>query len=154
MELRAYWIWGPETFLPAVEPAPTCEPGLSFLSKVPPVKGVSVLHNAVLASCLCSSPELCTYFFLLNVPPQSPSCRLQQVSMSLLLYLHPALSDTYARGLEALEAASGAGVIHSPPPSGQDISVSNLSEPSLRSCFIHGSTYEMSPKWLCFPSYV
>jgi len=40
--------------------------------------------------------------------------------------------------------------IRSLSPSVQDISVSNLLEPSLRFCFIHGFTYEMSPKWLGF----
>lgn len=70
---------------------------------------VSLLQHAVLSSCVCSSPELLTHLFLFNVPPQPPSCRLQQVNMCLWLYLHPALSDMCARRLEALEAASGAG---------------------------------------------
>lgn len=113
---ESLWVRGLETFLPAVGPTPTCESGLSFLSKLPSVKKVSVLQLAVLSSCLCSSPELLTHFFLLNVPPWPPSCRLQQVSMCLLLYLQPALSDIYAYRSEALEAASGAGVIvHSLP---------------------------------------
>lgn len=96
--VESLWIRCPETFLPAVEPALACETGLSFLSKLPPVKRVSVLQHAVLSSCLCSLPELLAHFFLLNVPSQPPFCRLWQVSMRLLLYLHPTLSDMHAAG--------------------------------------------------------
>lgn len=114
--LESLWVQGSKTFLPAVEPAPTCEPGLSFLSKLPLVKRVSVLQHALLLSCFCSFLELPPHFFLLNVPCQPPSCRLQQVSTCLLLYLHPFLSDMYACRSETLEASSGAGVIvHSFP---------------------------------------
>lgn len=116
--VESLWVPWPETFLPAVEPAPACETGLSFLSKLPAVKRVSVLQHAVLLSCLCSLPELLAHFFLLNVTSQPPFCRLQQGSMRLLPYLHPALSDKHAGRSEALEAACGAGVIvHSLPVS-------------------------------------
>lgn len=114
--VESLWIRGPETFLPALEPGPAREPWLSFPSKLPPVIGVSVFLSAVLSSCLCSSPELQAHFFRLNVPPQPPSCRLQQVRMCLLLYLHPALSDMHACRSGVLEAASGAGgIAHSLP---------------------------------------
>lgn len=85
-------------------------------------------------------------------PSEHPSsCRLPQVSVHLLLCLHPALSNRYARRWGALGAACGSGVIaHSLPPGGQEISVSNLLGTSLRSCFIHGLTYEMPQKWLGF----
>lgn len=67
-----------------------------------------------LVSALCQSFWLT--FFLLNVTSQPPFCRLQQVSMRLLPYLHPALSDMHAGRSAALEAACGAGVIvHSLP---------------------------------------
>lgn len=139
-QLRAYGFGGLRPSYQLWNLLQLVRQGSPFFLNSPQLR-VSVLQHAVLSSCLCSLPELLAHFFLLNVTSQPPFCRLQQVSMHLLPYLHPALSDMHAGRLEALEAACGAGVIvHSLPLSQRpghycERFVRTLSQVLFYSCF-------------------